>query len=106
MLNGVTHLMLMKIDVMNEFETIKYCEEYIIDGERTMELPFDMEQTMEPVYSSCKGWQQNIEGIERYEDLPENMRQYISKLEEKTGLPIVLVSTSPNRKDTIIRTEI
>jgi adenylosuccinate synthase len=106
MLNGVTHLMLMKIDVMNEFETIKLCEEYIIDGEHTMELPFDMEQEMEPVYSSYKGWQQSVEGIDRYENLPENMKQYISKLEEKTGLPIVLVSTSPNRKDTIIRTEI
>jgi adenylosuccinate synthase len=106
MLNGVTHLMLMKIDVMNEFETIKLCEEYIIDGEHTMELPFDMEQEMEPVYSSYKGWQQSVEGIDQYENLPENMKQYISKLEEKTGLPIVLVSTSPNRKDTIIRTEI
>lgn len=105
MLNGVTHLMLMKIDVMNEFDTIKYCEEYIIEGKRTMELPFDMEQTMEPVYSSCKGWKQNVEGIDKYENLPENMRQYIAKLEEKTGLPIVLVSTSPNRKDTIIRAE-
>jgi adenylosuccinate synthase len=71
-----------------------------------MELPFDMEQTMQPVYSSCEGWKQNVEGIDKFEDLPENMRQYISKLEEKTGLPIVLVSTSPNRKDTIIRTEI
>lgn len=105
MLNGVTHLMLMKIDVMNEFETIKFCEEYVIDGEKTMELPFDMEQSIEPVYSSCEGWKQNVEGINEFEKLPENMKAYVNLLEEKTGLPIVLVSTSPNRKDTIIRNE-
>ncbi len=106
MLNGVTHLMLMKIDVLNGFDTIKICEEYEIEGKRTKRVPYEVEANITPIYSEHKGWKSSTEGLHEYEQLPKEMKQYISEIEQRTSLPIALVSTSPNRADTIIRTEL
>ncbi len=106
MLNGVTHLMLMKIDVMNGFSRIKVCDSYEINGKRTMNVPYDMEESISPLYSDYDGWLQDVGGVGDYEALPQRMKDYIAMIEQKTGLPVALVSTSPDRKDTIIRTEL
>lgn len=106
MLNGVTHLMLMKIDVMNGFSRIKVCDSYEINGKRTMNVPYDMEERISPLYSDYEGWLQDVGGVGDYEALPQRMKDYIAMIEQKTGLPVALVSTSPDRKDTIIRTEL
>ncbi len=106
MLNGVTHLMLMKIDVLNGFDTIKICEEYEIEGNRTQKVPYEVEADIKPIYSEHKGWKSSTVGLHSYEELPEAMKQYISEIEERTSLPVAVVSTSPNRADTIIRTEL
>lgn len=106
MLNGVTHLMLMKIDVMNGFSRIKVCDSYEINGKRTMNVPYDMEESISPLYSDYEGWLQDVGGVGDYEALPQRMKDYIAMIEHKTGLPVALVSTSPDRKDTIIRTEL
>lgn len=106
MLNGVTHLMLMKIDVMNGFSRIKVCDSYEINGKRTMNVPYDMEERISPLYSDYEGWLQDVGGLGDYEALPQRMKDYIAMIEQKTGLPVALVSTSPDRKDTIIRTEL
>lgn len=106
MLNGVTHLMLMKIDVMNGFSRIKVCDSYEINGKRTMNVPYDMEERISPLYSDYDGWLQDVGGVGDYEALPQRMKDYIAMIEQKTGLPVALVSTSPDRKDTIIRTEL
>lgn len=106
MLNGVTHLMLMKIDVMNGFSRIKVCDSYEINGQRTMHMPYDMEERIIPLYSDYEGWLQDVGGVGDYEALPQRMKDYIAMIEQKTGLPVALVSTSPDRKDTIIRTEL
>ena len=55
------------------------------------------------VYLDCEGWKQSTFGIENYEDLPQKAKDYIAKLEELSGLPVVIVSTGPDRKQTIIR---
>lgn len=106
MLNGVTHLMLMKIDVMNGFSRIKVCDSYEINGKRTMNVPYDMEERISPLYSDYEGWLQDVGGVDDYEALPQRMKDYIAMIEQKTGLPVAVVSTSPDRKDTIIRTEL
>ncbi len=106
MLNGVTHLMLMKIDVMNGFSRIKVCDSYEINGKHTMNVPYDMEERISPLYSDYDGWLQDVGGVGDYEALPQRMKDYIAMIEQKTGLPVALVSTSPDRKDTIIRTEL
>lgn len=106
MLNGVTHLMLMKIDVMNGFGRIRVCDAYKINGQRTMNVPYDMEERIIPLYSDYEGWLQDVGGVDDYEALPQRMKDYIAMIEQKTGLPVAVVSTSPDRKDTIIRMEL
>lgn len=106
MLNGVTHLMLMKIDVMNGFGRIRVCDAYEINGQRTMNVPYDMEERIIPLYSDYEGWLQDVGGVDDYEALPQRMKDYIAMIEQKTGLPVAVVSTSPDRKDTIIRMEL
>lgn len=106
MLNGVTHLMLMKIDVMNGFGRIRVCDAYEINGQRTMNVPYDMEERISPLYFDYEGWLQDVGGVGDYEALPQRMKDYIAMIEQKTGLPVAVVSTSPDRKDTIIRMEL
>lgn len=105
MLNGVTHLMLMKIDVLNSFGQIKICDEYTIDGKATTKVPYDVEAKIDPIYSSHKGWCRNIAGIKQFEQLPQQMKDYVHTIEEKLNLPVAIVSTSPDREDTIIKSE-
>lgn len=106
MLNGVTHLMLMKIDVLNDFDTVKVCDSYSIAGKQTDRVPYEVDAKIEPVYSSHKGWKAKTEDISRFEDLPQQLRDYVGEIESKTSLPVAIVSTSPKREDTIIRTEL
>ncbi|MBR1627404.1 MAG: adenylosuccinate synthase [Bacteroidales bacterium] len=103
MIDGVTDLMLMKIDVMDDFPSIKICTQYEINGEKTEHLPFSLEEKLTPVFKEYEGWQQNVTNIKRFEDLPEQMQKYISAIEEMTGLPVTMVSVSPDREDTIVR---
>ncbi|MBO6118221.1 MAG: adenylosuccinate synthase [Bacteroidales bacterium] len=103
MIDGVTDIMLMKIDVMDNFETVKICTEYEIDGNKTEKLPFSLEEKITPVFKEYKGWMQNVKSVKRFEDLPVNMQDYIRAIEQMTQLPVTMVSVSPDREDTIIR---
>lgn len=103
MIDGVTDLMLMKIDVMDNFESIKICTHYDINGTKTQQLPYNLEEKITPVFKEYKGWQQNVTKVKRFEDLPQQMQDYISSIEEMTGLPVTMVSVSPDREDTIVR---
>lgn len=106
MLNGVTHLMLMKIDVLNQFDNIKICTQYEINGETTEHVPYDVNAKINPIYTSCKGWKADTEGMKHFEDLPKEMQDYVHDIERRTNLPVAIISTSPNRDDTIIRAEL
>lgn len=103
MVNGVTEIVLTKADVMNNFDTIRICTAYRINGEVTDRFPADTTTIIEPVYQSFKGWNCNITEIHNYEDLPETFKTYIDFIEKETGVRISIISTGPDRSETIIR---
>lgn len=103
MLNGVTKLVMMKSDVLDSFETIKACVAYMINGEETEELPFDISEGIEPVYVDLPGWKTDMTKMQSENEFPEEFNNYISFLEEELGVPIAIVSVGPDREQTIIR---
>jgi adenylosuccinate synthase len=103
MLNGVTKIILTKSDVLSGFETIKVCTDYKIDGKITTQVPFDTEQSIEPVYMDFAGWKQDICLSRTFDELPEELKDYILFIEKQTGVPVEIISVGPNREQTIIR---
>jgi len=103
-LNGVTGLALMKLDVLDAFEKINVCTAYKIGKRFYSQPPMDIRDyyRCEPQYEQLDGWKQPIRGIKRYEDLPENAKKYLKRLEELTGARIEIISTGPERESTII----
>jgi len=104
MLDGVTDFFVTKSDVMNDFDEIKMCTAYQIDGKITDQLPFEFNTVeIKPQYVSFKGWKQSLAGISKYDDLPLNLRDYVSAIEQVTGVNVRAVSISPDRKDVIFK---
>lgn len=103
MINGVTEIVLTKADVMNNFDTINVCTAYKINGEITDRFPADIEAPIEPVYQTFKGWNTNITEVKSYKKLPDTFKTYIDFIEKETGVKISIVSTGPDRSETIIR---
>jgi len=102
MLNGTTELYMMKADVLNTFDEIKVCTAYrLANGSITENLPFDLSEPVEPVYETIKGWNCEIDHTLSFESLPGAFKHYIRFIEEKTEVPITLVSVGPERKKTI-----
>lgn len=99
--NGADQVALMKLDVLDGFKEIKVCVAYEIEGEEVNYVPYDLE-TAKPVYQSFPGWEKT-EGIRVFEELPATAQSYIEALEEMIGAEIGIISTSPEREDTIIR---
>lgn len=100
-LNGLDKFALTKLDVLDGFEKIKICKAYQYKGETIDYFPADLQNAV-PIYEEMEGWD-SITGIKRYDDLPQNARTYIERIEELTGIKVELISTGPDRKDTIIR---
>ncbi|WP_025763198.1 adenylosuccinate synthase [Dyadobacter tibetensis] len=105
MINGVTQLIMMKVDVLNAFDTIRVCTEYRLpDGSLSSQLPYDLcDNEVEPVYRDFPGWEQSLEGIRDFDGIPEALSNYIQYLEEELQLPIRFVSTGPDREALISR---
>ncbi len=103
MINGVTQLIMMKSDVMDEFETIKVCVAYKIDGLETEQFPYDLNDGAEPVYVELPGWKTDMTAIQSEDEFPEEFNAYISFLEEELEVLIKIVSVGPDRAQTIIR---
>ncbi|MFA7082738.1 MAG: adenylosuccinate synthase [Bacteroidales bacterium] len=103
MLNGVTDLVVTKVDVMNDFDTVKMCVKYKIDGEETIQIPYDLGDKIEPILQKHQGWNSNLQGIKTYNELPKDLKDYIKAIEEITGVNVAIVSTSPDREDTIFK---
>ena len=99
-LNGCDDLSLMKLDVLDGFDEIKVCVAYILDGKEIDYMPSDLE-SVTPVYKSFKGWEKT-EGIRNWDELPETAKIYVKALETLTKTKIGMISTSPERKDTIL----
>ena len=104
MLNGVTDLIVTKPDVMNDFDVVKMCTHYLIDNRQTDEIPFEFNEVeIHPELLSFPGWKQSLAEADTYDQLPENLRQYLAAIEQQTGVRIMAVSVSPDRKDVIFR---
>ena len=103
-INGVTELNMMKSDVLSGFNTIKVCTAYNIDGIETRALPFDLNsENIKPIYKSFKGWTEDISKISKDSDLPIELQDYVSFIEEFVEVPIKLISVGPDRSETIYR---
>ncbi|RXJ84908.1 adenylosuccinate synthase [Arcobacter sp. CECT 8985] len=100
-LNGCDQLALMKLDVLDGFPKIKICVAYDLDGQRIDYMPSDLE-SVTPIYEEFDGWD-SVVGIREFDKLPSNAKKYIEKIEELTGVKVGIISTSPERVDTIIR---
>ena len=106
MVNGVTELYVTKPDVMNDFETVNMCTAYNIDGQKTVEIPYEYNTAaITPVLTSFDGWQQSLEGIDSYDKLPERLLRYLGAIERETGVGIAAVSISPDRKDVLFKAQ-
>jgi len=107
MINGVTELMMMKADVLSEFDSIKVCTHYILNGEKIDYLPFDIiNEKIEPVYVELKGWKTDLTQMEHKDQLPKELTDYITFVEKETQVPISIVSIGPDRKQTIFMNEV
>ena len=103
MVDGVTKLIMMKADVMNDFDTIKVAEAYEIDGRRVTEFPYDIQDDVKPVYREFKGWKTDLKQVRRYEDFPAEFKTYVDYIERETGVPVAIISVGPDRDETIVR---
>ena len=103
MINGVTKLIMMKSDVLDQFETIKACTAYKMGGKIVEEFPFDISEDIEPVYTELKGWKTDMTHMTSVEEFPAEFNDYIAFLEKQLEVPIAIVSVGPDRKQTILR---
>jgi adenylosuccinate synthase len=104
MLNGVTELVVTKIDVLNGFDNLKICHKYNQNGTLIDYIPFETENNpLQPVYDEIIGWNSNINNISTYNQFPENLKSYIQHIENNVNIPISMVSNGPDRTQTIFR---
>ncbi|MDR1130270.1 MAG: adenylosuccinate synthase [Prevotellaceae bacterium] len=103
MIDGATQLIMTKADVMDSFDTLKVAVAYEINGVQTDEFPYELNDSIKPVYKEFKGWKTPISSIRTYDDLPAELREYIGFIETETGVPVKIVSVGPNRDETILR---
>jgi adenylosuccinate synthase len=104
MLNGVTQLVITKIDVLNQFQSIKAATAYRYNGVVSDQLPYDLcEIQVEPVWETFHGWNQSLEEASSFEEMPAAARKYVEALEQSLGVPVTMVSTGPERKQLILK---
>ncbi|AFC23436.1 adenylosuccinate synthase [Saprospira grandis] len=104
MLSGVTQLVITKVDVLNEMEELKVATAYNYGGQKSQELPHDL--VLEDIsldYRSYAGWKSSLKGIQKFEDFPQKLQDYIHSLETELGVPMKMISTGPEREALIIR---
>jgi adenylosuccinate synthase len=103
--SSVSGLCVTKLDVLDELETINICIGYEIDGKPIAGVPVVVDRFAEckPVYEEHEGWQESTVGITDFEQLPEKARNYLMRIEKLAGVPVDIISTGPDREQTIIR---
>ena len=104
MINGVTELIMMKTDVLSGFETLQVCTHYSLNGEKIDYFPYDIDPSkVQPIYTEVKGWNSDLTGMRSMEDLPVEVTDYITFIEQQLEIPVTFVSVGPDRTQTIIR---
>ena len=103
-LNGIDGIALTKLDVLDGLETLKVCVGYRIGGKTYDYLPSGLlaQAAAEPIYEELQGWSETTHGARSFKDLPANAVKYVRRVEELIGAPVALLSTSPQREDTIL----
>jgi adenylosuccinate synthase len=104
MLTGLTKLIITKIDVLNDFDSINACTRYLHNGKETNELPYDIvNDKIYPVYDSFEGWNTSLADATDFDLLPANAKKYLDFIENYLGVPISLISNAPDREKMIIK---
>jgi adenylosuccinate synthase len=103
-LNGVNGLCITKLDVLDGMPEIRLCTHYLVDGERVDLIPTGAEAVArcQPVYETLPGWRESTFGARSFDVLPVAAREYLKRIEALCGVPIAMVSTGPDRDETIL----
>ena len=103
-ISGADGIAFTKLDVLDNFEEIKICVGYKLKGKKIDYFPnLDFEQNeLQPIYEKHKGWMENTQGAKSWSELPALAIKYVRRVEELIGVPVVMLSTSPKREDTIV----
>lgn len=103
-LNSLTGLCITKLDVLDGLERLRICTKYACNGEEISSPPMGLDDfsACQPVYEDLPGWSESTVGVTEYDQLPENAKAYLRRLQEATGVPIDIISTGPDREETII----
>jgi adenylosuccinate synthase len=104
MINGVTKLIMMKSDVLDQFPSISACVAYKINGVETEDFPFDIHDGLEPVWKEIPGWQTDMTKMRSEKEFPKAFSAYLAFLEKELNVPVAIVSVGPDREQTIERT--
>lgn len=102
--NSISGLCITKLDVLDGLEAIQICVGYEQDGDTLLSVPVGAESlaVCKPVYEEMPGWEGSTVGVKRYEDLPLNARNYLDRIEQIVGVPLDIISTGPDREETIL----
>ncbi len=103
-ISGIDYMAVTRLDILDDFDEIKMCVGYKLNGEVINEVPASLKvfAQVEPIYESFAGWKTDISGIREYEKLPANARKYLERMSEVTGIELGIVSVGPNRDQTIV----
>ena len=103
-INDITGLCITKLDVLDGLETVRICTGYEVAGRTSSVAPLGAEAFGEcrPVYEEVPGWRESTVGLHRYDELPQNARHYLRRIEEISDIPVDIISTGPDRAETII----
>jgi len=106
--NGVTSVALTRLDVLAQFDRVKVCVAYELDGERIDELPASLPRAMEaePIYEELPGWRRDISHVRSLGDLPAEARQFVRRIEQIIGAPVDMISVGPKREQAIVTRDI
>lgn len=107
MINGITEIVLTKIDVLNDFDEIKICTGYELEGKPVKYFPSDCStlERVQPVYRTMSGWKSELKSGVTFDDLPNETREYIGAIEEYLGIPVRYIGIGPGREEIIVQGE-
>jgi adenylosuccinate synthase len=104
MINGVTQLIMMKADVLSDFEELEICTHYLFEGKKIDYLPYDISpDKVQPIYQTVKGWHCDLTQLRKESEFPAELSSYITFIENALEVPITVVSVGPDRMQTIDR---
>ncbi|MBM4349417.1 MAG: adenylosuccinate synthase, partial [Deltaproteobacteria bacterium] len=102
-INGIQEVAITKLDVLNDFDKIKICVGYCLNGKVIQHVPSNLEvlESCEPVYEELDGWRREVKGAKKISELPAQAQRYLKRIEELTHVKIAMVSVGSERNETI-----